>query len=167
MSSARYEALNHQKPADTIDQSAWGEAKTSNLGSATSIQLTPASDFDAGTRLPRKEQEIDNIEESIELTQVFGTRDRIKRSANQHEYEEDLEGEYRDSEGSDHSKRVLPSRGRSWTEGSFVQYTPEEERAVVRKLDRNLVLFIALLYMLSFLDRSSKLVPFAVVFSCY
>ncbi|KAI9862032.1 MAG: hypothetical protein M1824_001777 [Vezdaea acicularis] len=155
MSSARYEALNHQKPADTIDQSAWGEAKTSNLGSATSIQLTPASDFDAGTRLPRKEQEIDNIEESIELTQVFGTRDRIKRSANQHEYEEDLEGEYRDSEGSDHSRRVLPSRGRSWTEGSFVQYTPEEERAVVRKLDRNLVLFIALLYMLSFLDRSN------------
>lgn len=34
-------------------------------------------------------------------------------------------------------------------------YTAEEERAVVRKLDRHLVLFLALLYLLAFLDRSS------------
>lgn len=34
-------------------------------------------------------------------------------------------------------------------------YSLEEERVVVRKLDRHLVLFLALLYMLSFLDRSS------------
>lgn len=34
-------------------------------------------------------------------------------------------------------------------------YTSEEERAVLRRLDRRLVLFIALLYMLGFLDRSS------------
>ncbi len=38
---------------------------------------------------------------------------------------------------------------------SFQLYTPDEERAVVRKLDRRLVVFVALLYMLSFLDRSS------------
>lgn len=35
-------------------------------------------------------------------------------------------------------------------------YTAEEEQAVVRKFDRRLVLFVALLYMLSFLDRSSE-----------
>ena len=35
-------------------------------------------------------------------------------------------------------------------------FADEEEKAVVRKLDRHLVLFIAFLYMLSFLDRSSK-----------
>lgn len=34
-------------------------------------------------------------------------------------------------------------------------YTPEEEAAVVKKFDRKLVLFVALLYMFSFLDRSS------------
>ncbi|MCJ1373898.1 hypothetical protein MMC20_005128 [Loxospora ochrophaea] len=34
-------------------------------------------------------------------------------------------------------------------------YTSEEERAVIRKLDLRLVLFIALLYLLSFLDRSN------------
>ena len=39
---------------------------------------------------------------------------------------------------------------------SYQLYTPDEERAVVRKFDRKLVLFVALLYMLSFLDRSSK-----------
>jgi hypothetical protein len=35
-------------------------------------------------------------------------------------------------------------------------YTTEEEQAIIRKLDRRLVLFMALLYMLSFLDRSSQ-----------
>ena len=39
-------------------------------------------------------------------------------------------------------------------------YSVEEERAVVRKLDSHLVLFVAFLYMLSFLDRSSASVAF-------
>lgn len=43
------------------------------------------------------------------------------------------------------------------TEQSFMLYTPDEERSVVNKFDRRLVLFIALLYMLSFLDRSSMI----------
>lgn len=38
---------------------------------------------------------------------------------------------------------------------SFQLYTPDEDRAVRRKFDRRLVLFVALLFMLSFLDRSS------------
>src|SRR5258706_16309822 len=41
------------------------------------------------------------------------------------------------------------------TTHSFQLYTPDEERAVVRKFDRRLVLFVAFLYMLSFRDRSS------------
>ena len=41
-------------------------------------------------------------------------------------------------------------------EGGKELYSHVEERAVVKKLDRRLVLFVALLYMLSFLDRSSK-----------
>jgi hypothetical protein len=39
---------------------------------------------------------------------------------------------------------------------SYELYTPDEDRAVVRRLDRRLVAFMALLYMLSFLDRSSE-----------
>lgn len=42
-------------------------------------------------------------------------------------------------------------------EDDDIVYTAEEERAVVRKFDRRLVLFVALLYLLSFLDRSSEL----------
>ena len=38
---------------------------------------------------------------------------------------------------------------------TFTLPTPEEEAAVLKKLDRHLVLFLALLYMLSFLDRSN------------
>ena len=46
-------------------------------------------------------------------------------------------------------------RGSTSTTHSFMLYTPDEERTVIRKLDRRLVLFVAFLYMLSFLDRSS------------
>ncbi len=45
------------------------------------------------------------------------------------------------------------------TTASFQLYTPDEEQAVVRKFDRRLVLFVALLYLLSFLDRSSACTP--------
>ncbi|KAF6815448.1 major facilitator superfamily transporter [Colletotrichum sojae] len=50
---------------------------------------------------------------------------------------------------------TLPRRASTSTIASFQLYTPDEERAVVRKHDRNLVLFVALLFMLSFLDRSN------------
>ena len=36
------------------------------------------------------------------------------------------------------------------------KFTPEEEREVVKVFDRRLVPFLALLYLLAFLDRSSK-----------
>jgi hypothetical protein len=39
---------------------------------------------------------------------------------------------------------------------SYELYTPDEDKDVLRKLDRRLVAFMALLYCLSFLDRSSK-----------
>lgn len=41
------------------------------------------------------------------------------------------------------------------------KYTPEEENEVVRRFDRRLVPFLALLYLLSFLDRSSMFGYFA------
>lgn len=37
-----------------------------------------------------------------------------------------------------------------------IHWTEAEERAVTRKLDRRLVFFLALLYLLSYLDRSSS-----------
>lgn len=55
----------------------------------------------------------------------------------------------------DDSERRRRTPSASSTVASFELYTPDEELAVRRKFDRKLVLFVALLYMLSFLDRSS------------
>lgn len=41
-------------------------------------------------------------------------------------------------------------------EDEETQYSAKEERAVLKKLDRRVVLFVAGLYLLSFLDRSSR-----------
>ena len=68
------------------------------------------------------------------------------------------EGSNDSSEDSDDANTGLKrSRtGSASTTRSFQLYTPDEEAAVVKKFDRRLVLFVALLYMLSFLDRSSR-----------
>lgn len=49
--------------------------------------------------------------------------------------------------------------------GANAEYTAEEEKEVVKRLDKRLVLFLALLYMLSFLDRSSSSPSSPVVLS--
>ncbi len=59
------------------------------------------------------------------------------------------------SEGERNREFSKPRRASASTVQSFMLYTPDEERAVIKKFDRRLVLFVALLYMLSFLDRSS------------
>ena len=48
---------------------------------------------------------------------------------------------------------------------SFELYTPDEEKAVVRKLDIYVVAFMSFLYLLSFLDRTSMKRPCTYV--CY
>lgn len=77
--------------------------------------------------------------------------DSIRHPEQDDEFEEHLAKRRRDS---------------SSTIRSFMLYTPDEEQAVIRKLDRRLVLFLALLYMLSFLDRSSKDSSRAAILSC-
>ena len=57
------------------------------------------------------------------------------------------------------SSMTRGSRVSTSTVASFELYTPDEERAVVRKFDRRLVLFLSLCYMIAFLDRSSALLP--------
>lgn len=75
----------------------------------------------------------------------------------QYEEEQDLEGsDFSDGNSDDdtHTLRQGQSTRRASIQ-SFELYTPDEERAVLRKLDSKLVLFVALLYLLSFLDRSN------------
>ncbi|KAG6004425.1 hypothetical protein E4U21_001093 [Claviceps maximensis] len=74
-------------------------------------------------------------------------------------YEMIAAGGYDGGDGGGRARRVDEERGRRLSGGSsvasFELYTPDEEAAVRRKFDRKLVLFVALLYMLSFLDRSN------------
>ncbi|KAF9776733.1 hypothetical protein IL306_005048 [Fusarium sp. DS 682] len=68
------------------------------------------------------------------------------------------DAEAADDEDMDHP--LVGERSRSpGSIASFQLYTPDEEQAVRRKFDRKLVLFVALLYMLSFVDRSSTTLP--------
>ncbi|KAK8162048.1 major facilitator superfamily domain-containing protein [Phyllosticta citrichinensis] len=80
-----------------------------------------------------------------------------------------------DDDGDEEEKGFLGGRGGSGADGArtggldaavragasgppaedFELFTPDEERRVRRKLDRRLVLFMGLLYLLSFLDRSN------------
>ncbi|KAL1597829.1 hypothetical protein SLS60_008316 [Paraconiothyrium brasiliense] len=68
------------------------------------------------------------------------------------EDEQNLHNDIEDEEGS----LYIPSRPVSPTSiQSYELYTPTEDAHVLRKLDRKLVAFMALLYSLSFLDRSN------------
>jgi hypothetical protein len=53
-----------------------------------------------------------------------------------------------DGKGSDEHQELVTQR--------YELYSPEEDKKVLKKLDRRVVLFIAFLYLLSFLDRSSE-----------
>ena len=65
--------------------------------------------------------------------------------------------DYANSEGESVENEATEtfSHGQRDSVASFELYTPEEGRRVRRKLDTHLVLFVALLYLLSFLDRSN------------
>lgn len=63
-------------------------------------------------------------------------------------------GDGAESSGVEDGESVVAAGG-STTAAGFRLYTPDEERGVVGKFDRRLVGFVALLYMLGFLDRSS------------
>ena len=69
--------------------------------------------------------------------------------------EADADFEKSDSDDGNGFSFNKPRTGSTSTAQSFKLYTPDEERTVKRKFDRRLVLFVAFLYMLSFLDRSS------------
>jgi cyanate permease len=101
--------------------------------------------------------------EAYELGDRGGSRPRDhvedrRWGASPQGWEPEDEDDDRDDRGEDvMGRRGLPASRRmsASTVASFQLYTPDEELAVRRKFDRKLVLFVALLFMLSFLDRSN------------
>lgn len=92
-------------------------------------------------------------QESIRLQNVAATLD-------------DAEALDSDDESKEEGFHLRSRRGSDATDQTFMLYTPDEEQSVIRKFDRRLVLFLALLYMLSFLDRSSRHEPDALEYTC-
>lgn len=117
------------------------------------------------------DEEIDRTNSSpapaLELFELQKWTSNSSRSDYDPDGQEDIDS-IRHPEQDDEFEESLSKRRRdsSSTIRSFMLYTPDEEQAVIRKLDRRLVLFVALLYMLSFLDRSSKTSSQAAIPCC-
>ena len=72
------------------------------------------------------------------------------RSRSPSESDDDLDvQDYLDKDGEESEEETFLGGARGgWTE--------QEEKAIIKKFDRRLALFMALLYLMSFLDRSSQ-----------
>ena len=132
MASSKYERVS-AKDEDAPLASSAGSDDTSTL-------LTPDSDSDDDVVLGDLE-----LEEGLELRPLNKDGQHMAGAEQDEESDEDVH------DGS----LAARQRRRRASAASFELYTPDEERRVLRKLDTHLVLFVALLYMLSFLDRSN------------
>lgn len=111
-----------------------------------------ASNSSPGSQTTRLTPESDSEESDLDLRgDELGHSTKLRRQDPEKSRASALDGEVGDEDEPSHGRR-----GSASTIHSYQLYTPDEERRVIRKFDRRLVLFVALLYMLSFLDRSSK-----------
>lgn len=156
--------LQRQRPncQGTSSHSSFGTSASNGAGADAGDAMTPDSDEDSEAGYPRH---FPVGEDVYELQDRSGSRLHFKGLDRVDEHDDaESEGEpydevaQRDIEvwrGSKARKKRRRRRGSGSTAASFQLYTPDEEREVVRKFDRRLVVFVAGLYMLSFLDRSS------------
>ncbi|KAL6898204.1 major facilitator superfamily domain-containing protein [Trichoderma evansii] len=93
--------------------------------------------------------------ETFEMVSTGKRREDQYAIGGGHSSERLVEGDYVDAGPSTSAAAGRSSRLSASSVESFQLYTPDEEKTVRRKFDRKLVLFVALLYMLSFLDRSN------------
>lgn len=91
----------------------------------------------------------DEDAEGFEMRPLSSCQDEVEPSSSNHVHEKEVTGI-----STPHQRARALSTASAQT---FELYTPDEERAVLRKLDTHVVLFMSFLYLLSFLDRSSKL----------
>ena len=143
MSSAKYAPVTGEEtsPAE--------ERPPGSAGShESSTRMTPASDSEGEDGLDALE-----AEEGLELKELGKDGHRARQQMR------DATAGAEEDEGSDDDGEETTLQGgssrRRGSVASFELYTPDEERRVRRKLDIKLVLFVALLYLLSFLDRSN------------
>ncbi|KJX93229.1 MFS transporter like protein [Zymoseptoria brevis] len=138
------------QPVATLDDQP--ESRIPSSQSSTSARFTP--DFDSDDEEDGRGLEDVEDEEGYELNEIrHGQQGDEGDSLGGADEEED---EHSD-DGADVPLAGQRRRRRRRTERvqSFELYTPDEEKRVRRKLDIRLVLFVAMLYMVSFLDRTN------------
>ncbi|KAF8858509.1 major facilitator superfamily transporter [Acephala macrosclerotiorum] len=114
-------------------------------------ELSPDS-----SELTRLTPDSDSEESDLEMGELgSGESYKMSHRPRHDSTEKDVEDDDEEEEVGEEGGYGMGRRGSASTVQSYQLYTPDEERAVVRKFDRNLVLFVAVLYMLSFLDRSN------------
>ncbi|CAH0001454.1 unnamed protein product [Clonostachys byssicola] len=102
-----------------------------------------------------EDEEEDDFDLRSEVVRDAGSAAEVYQMVEQNQARRDLTVE-RPWEGNELTSPRPDMRNNSTSSvASFQLYTPDEEIAVRRKLDRKLVLFVALLFLLSFLDRSN------------
>jgi hypothetical protein len=126
------------------------QTATGDLGSSSSPPRTPAP-----TETTPESDSDDSDVESVPALRGGGHTFELRKLRNSSEkgsHHGSFDREDASSEDDSEREDVRPVRRIG---SRSKEYTHEEEQAIVRKFDRRLTLFIALLYMLSFLDRSS------------
>ncbi|TVY13436.1 putative ABC transporter ATP-binding protein [Lachnellula arida] len=121
------------------------EELSPDSSSPSNARLTPDADSDDSDL---EMSELGELGESYKLQRRSSDPEKVWDAEGGEDDDVGEEEEYEDDSGQRRRASVSTTQ-------SYQLYTPDEERAVVRKFDRKLVLFVALLYMLSFLDRSS------------
>ncbi|KAI9815352.1 MAG: hypothetical protein M1832_005490, partial [Thelocarpon impressellum] len=139
-SSLQTPSLTEESPTPSNSTSRLTQHSDSEHGNVSPLGTLPGDD-----RGPTESFALDKMHKSSETLD-----DPIRES------HDDTGGYWKDGSddgvysGSEGSREASVETARTYT-----LYTPDEERAVVRKFDRRVVLLMALLYMLSFLDRSN------------
>jgi hypothetical protein len=126
----------------------------SSSPSVSTAEMTPDSNSDGVSDIGAGE----DVEESFEMKSFAKGAGERQGAASVPHHDESYSRDGSNDDGSEDEEHEALARGRRLSDStvqSFQLYTPDEERAVLRKFDRRLVPFLALLYMLSFLDRSS------------
>jgi hypothetical protein len=139
--------MAYQPVESSVDQPA---SSLTSPQSSTSARFTPDSDSEdenEGQGLRDLEDE-----EGFELREIKPSR--------REEEEQVIGGAEEDEEDGSEDGADMPLAGqrrrrRRESVQSFELYTPDEEKRVKRKLDIKLVLFVAMLYLISFLDRTN------------
>lgn len=137
-----------------------GEASPSFAQTGAELDLDDSDDSDELFNLDDYDQDDDDDDEAVDLQsevggaeayELRGMRGRLSLSPGPRPASARSTGRRKMGKRARHRRR----RGSDSTAASYKLYTPDEDAAVRRKLDRKLVLFVSLLFLLSFVDRSS------------